>query len=72
MHISRAYQREPGVLFGPDLKLKGSLIFFIKIRNYVKNTEKIMTLGSCPHCPMGKVALLPVLPLSLSPTQIQF
>jgi hypothetical protein len=56
----------------PGPQTKRIFNFFTKIRNYVKKLKKILTLGSCPHCPMGKVALLPVLPLSLSPTQIQF
>jgi hypothetical protein len=34
------------------------------VKIYKKNYKNSITLGSYPHCPMGKVALLQVFPLS--------
>jgi hypothetical protein len=49
--------------FDPGLKLGGCLsVFFLKIWNFIK----LMTPGSWPCCPMGKVTLLLILSLSFA------
>jgi hypothetical protein len=41
-------------LVGVGLKFKGCLNFLKYILNCIKKYLKnLMTLGSCPHCPMG-------------------
>jgi hypothetical protein len=65
--MSRAYQKRGIRTVWPGSEAQRMFRFLNKtFKLYKKILKNLMTLGSCPHYPVGKVALLPIFSSYLS------